>query len=106
MRYGQVSVVANSFHKFHKQIVNRNDQWCEQNCFQYCPKLFLLDSIDQVFLTIRHKSNSQVAGNFSHQQGDGTSFSHRAIETPVKKLSNQPGCCKAALMYLSTEPLV
>ena len=37
-------------------------------------------------------------GNFSHQQGDGTSFSHSRW--------NQPACWKAALMYLSTEPLV
>ena len=32
-------------------------------------------------------------GNFSHQQGDGTSFSHCANGT-VKRLWNQPGCWK------------
>ena len=35
--------------------------------------------------SLSHKSNSQVAGNFSHQQGDGTSFRLGAIgRTPLK----------------------
>ena len=57
------------------KITNSTNNVNEQG-WQHCPKLSPLDSIDQNVLTIRYKCPFlSFTGNFSHQQGDGTSFS-------------------------------